>query len=66
MPNEPGLINKLLEGESGKFLNQLCEEICRREPDDSGVYDYQCNLPDGGSIVIGHTFAASAPSGAVN
>jgi len=41
-----------MEGETGKFFSGICEEVCTREPDDSGVFDYDLETPNGEHLKI--------------
>lgn len=51
--SEPGLLGRIAEGESGKFINNLLEELFAREPDPQGpVLAYEVHAPDGSVVKI--------------
>lgn len=52
-PSEPGLLGRIAEGESGKFIQNLLEELFAREPDPSGpVLAYEVHAPDGSVVRV--------------
>jgi hypothetical protein len=52
-PSEPGFLGRLAEGESGKFMERIVEEILMENRPDSGpVVDYDVNAPDGSRIEV--------------
>jgi hypothetical protein len=51
--SEPGFLGRLAEGESGKFMERIVEEILMEHwPDDGPVVDYDVNAPDGSRIEV--------------
>lgn len=50
---EQEFLGRLAEGESGKFMERLMDEILMQHwPDDGPVLDYDVNAPDGSRIEI--------------
>lgn len=59
-PSEPGLLGRIAEGESGKFIQNLLEELFAREPDPQGpMLPYDVNCPDGSVVRVRGAATAS-------
>ena len=60
-PSEPGFLGRLAEGASRKFVHQVVEELCSRDPDGGPLLDYNVNSPDGSQIEIRNEMTPTGP-----